>query len=152
MTASDCIVLRHVYRCKGSPPGTDRIENRMAFQKGLYQALSALTLDSESKSGHRDMAGCFQNHSLSTLPYSTTNPPTRYLLTQVSRTRNSSSQVQTNSTINSLTVTTMGILSQVAPITHHVHQETGHETFYGTAIAGRDICAYEMGEQGASCP
>jgi uncharacterized membrane protein len=45
----------------------------------------------------------------------------------------------------------MGFLSQVSPTAHdHIETETGHETFYGTAIAGQDICAYEMGEEDVS--
>lgn len=45
----------------------------------------------------------------------------------------------------------MGFLSQVAPTTHvAIEPETGHETFYGTAIARQDICPYEMSEEDVS--
>jgi hypothetical protein len=45
----------------------------------------------------------------------------------------------------------MGFLSQVAPTPQtNIAPEDGHETFYGTAIAGQDICAYEMSEEDVS--
>jgi hypothetical protein len=44
----------------------------------------------------------------------------------------------------------MGFLSQVTADSGQ--PEDGQETFYGTAIAGKDICAYEMGEEDVNLP
>jgi hypothetical protein len=41
----------------------------------------------------------------------------------------------------------MGFLSTVPPLPAHVSKpQNADETFYGTSLAGRDVCYYEMGE------